>query len=424
MKMKMSKISNRLSSQPRWILGLFIGLVLLAALSRSSNVRDKFPDKSGMSQIRVPSKGRGYPPVLAYWICGGKGDSKRMLRLLKAIYHPRNQYLLQLDAGAPESERAELAISIQSGSAFGAFGNVDVVGKSYPVDMMGSSALSATLHAAALLLKIGSDWDWFISLSPSDYPLVTQDDLLHAFTFLPKDLNFIDYSSNNGWKERLKTNQIVIDPNLYYRENTPIMHAVETRTTPDAFKIFGGSPWMILTRDFMEYCVRGWDNFPRKLLMYLTNTAYPLELYFHTVICNSPDFQNTTINSTLRYINWDSSTATGEPQLLKISHYNSMIASGSAFGRPFKEDDPVLQKIDENILNRTANRFVPGKWCLGGGMLNKSIDESSKVEEELCSTKGNIDAVKPSSYGIKLRVLLSKLVEDGRVTTSQCQQQL
>jgi hypothetical protein len=32
-----------------------------------------------------------------------------------------------------------------------------------------------TLHAAAILLREGADWDWFINLSSSDYPLVTQD---------------------------------------------------------------------------------------------------------------------------------------------------------------------------------------------------------------------------------------------------------
>lgn len=32
-----------------------------------------------------------------------------------------------------------------------------------------------TLHAAAFLLSQAQDWDWFINLSASDYPLVTQD---------------------------------------------------------------------------------------------------------------------------------------------------------------------------------------------------------------------------------------------------------
>jgi hypothetical protein len=32
-----------------------------------------------------------------------------------------------------------------------------------------------TLHAAAILLRDGGDWDWFINLSASDYPLVSQD---------------------------------------------------------------------------------------------------------------------------------------------------------------------------------------------------------------------------------------------------------
>lgn len=106
-----------------------------------------------------------------------------MLRLLKAIYHPRNQYLLQLDAESSGHERGELALSIQSEKVFQAFGNFNVVGKSYAVNQMGASALGATLHAAALLLKISTDWDWFITLSASDYPLMTQDGKYYTPTF-------------------------------------------------------------------------------------------------------------------------------------------------------------------------------------------------------------------------------------------------
>lgn len=172
-----------------------------------------------------------------------------------------------------------------------------------------------------------------------------------------------------------------------------------------------GSPYMILTRDLMEFCIQGWDNFPRKLLMYLTNTAYPQELYFQTVICNTPEFLNTTINTTLRYINH-------EP-----SQYHPMISTHSAFGRPFKEDDPVLQKIDETVLNRTANGFVQGEWCLNGGKVNETMLKNGTEVEEVCSGDGNIDVVKPSLYGIELRVVLRKLVEDGRLKKGRCQEQ-
>lgn len=121
------------------------------------------------------SKGPSFPPVLAYWILGSKGDSKRMLRLLKAVYHPRNQYLLQLDSDSSDQERLELVFSVENEKVFRAFGNVNVVGKSYAVNQMGASGLAAMLHAAALLLKLSPDWDWFINLSSSDYPLLTQD---------------------------------------------------------------------------------------------------------------------------------------------------------------------------------------------------------------------------------------------------------
>jgi len=136
-----------------------------------ANLQEQYNDPKKI----LVSKGKGHPPVFAYWIFGTKGESKKMMRLLKAIYHPRNQYLLQLDDCSSDSERMDLALYIKSHMVFEEFGNVNVVGKSYGINKMGSSSLSASLHAAALLLKVNSDWDWFFTLSASDYPLMTQD---------------------------------------------------------------------------------------------------------------------------------------------------------------------------------------------------------------------------------------------------------
>ncbi|XP_062104768.1 beta-glucuronosyltransferase GlcAT14C-like [Humulus lupulus] len=103
------------------------------------------------------------------------GFMELMETVLKAIYHPRNRYLLELDSSSSDNERESLALSVQSEKAFQAFANVDVIGKSYALNEIGSSALAAALHAAALFLKINADWDWFITLSVADYPLMTQN---------------------------------------------------------------------------------------------------------------------------------------------------------------------------------------------------------------------------------------------------------
>ncbi|KAJ6892778.1 hypothetical protein NC651_025862 [Populus alba x Populus x berolinensis] len=86
-----------------------------------------------------------------------------------------------------------------------------------------------------------------------------------------------------------------------------LYYAVETPTSPDAFEILGGSPWLIHSRAFMEYCVQGWDNLP--------------------LMCNT----------------------------LESCTDDKMLNSGAAFARPFKEDAAALDVIDENVLSREPN---------------------------------------------------------------------
>ncbi|XP_014489833.1 beta-glucuronosyltransferase GlcAT14C [Vigna radiata var. radiata] len=423
--MRTSKFPCRGLDYRLYLLIFVVCLVLYGTVSRLNTANVSHATVSELRHFNpkhVVSKGKGYPPVLAYWILGTKGDSKKMLRLLKAVYHPRNQYLLQLDDRSSQSERMDLAISVKSFKVFDEFGNVNVIGKSYAINKMGSSALSAPLHAAALLLKLNSEWDWFITLSASDYPLMTQDDILHAFTFLPRYVNFIHYTNKTIRNEQRDINQIVVDQSLHYEKDSPLFFAVESRDTPDAFKLFRGSPWMVLTRAFMEYCVTGWDNLPRKLLMFFTNVAYPVESYFHTVLCNSKQFQNTTVDNNLMYSLWD--TDPSESQFLDMSHYDTMLETGAAFARPFGEGDVVLEKIDDLILNRSSNGLVQGEWC-SNSETNKTTEVSESEEEEqeeefLCSESGNVDVVKPGPFGIKLKILLAEIVNKRKFIPNQC----
>ena len=61
------------------------------------------------------------------------------------------------------------------------FGNVMVIGKADLVTYKGPTMIASTLHAVAILLKEAKDWDWFVNLSASDYPLMSQDGKKHFY---------------------------------------------------------------------------------------------------------------------------------------------------------------------------------------------------------------------------------------------------
>uniref|UniRef100_A0A1D1Z8Q2 Xylosyltransferase 1 n=1 Tax=Anthurium amnicola TaxID=1678845 RepID=A0A1D1Z8Q2_9ARAE len=399
------------------VLPLFLIVAVVLGTLRSSFLRSAGgPGEEFKLLARAPSRGLGLPPVFAYWISGTGGETEKILRLLKAVYHPRNRYLLHMDAGSSTEERTRLAISVRSESVFRTFRNVDVVGKGYAVDRTGSSALAATLHGAAVLLRIGGDWDWFITLSSSDYPVVTQDDLLYAFTAVPRDLNFVDHTSHLGWKEYERFDKIVVDPSLHLNTTTQSFFATEIRKTPDAFKIFTGSPWVILSKPFLEHCIHGWDNLPRKLLLYFTNVAYPVESYFQTLLCNSPEFRNTTVNNDLRYFVWDDPPKL-EPLILNKTHYKPIVRSGAAFARRFAENDPVLKKLDKKVLRRSAGAVVHGRWC--SGLVGKRGMKT--LVRDPCLSWGDINVVEPGPYGRRLKSLVSLLISEERLHSNQCE---
>lgn len=340
-------------------------------------------------------------PRIAYLISGTKGDSQRMRRTLQAVYHPRNQYILHLDLEAPPRERIDLATFIKGDPTFRELDNVRVMAQSNLVTYRGPTMVACTLQAAAILLKESAEWDWFINLSASDYPLVTQDDLLHVFSNISRNINFIEHTQILGWKVNQRAKPIIIDPGLYLSKKTDIALTNQRRPFPTSFKLFTGSAWVILTRSFLEYCIWGWDNLPRTLLLYYTNFVSSPEGYFHTVICNTEDFKNTAVSHDLHYIAWDSPPKQ-HPMTLSAKHFNNMTTSGAAFARKFAKNEAVLDKIDKELLGRPEGRFSPGAWCIG------STDNGA----DPCSVSGNDSVFRPGPGAERLQELVQKLLSE------------
>ncbi|KAK1390046.1 beta-glucuronosyltransferase GlcAT14A [Heracleum sosnowskyi] len=397
-----------MAAEKKWLFTLFsaafLSLILLISILTTFSYHTPYP--------LILRRGVNFPPAFAYYISGNSGDCDRLFRLLLAVYHPRNRYLLHLGTESSDFERRRLGYLIRSVSVMRAFGNVDVVGKPDAMTYMGSSNIAAILRGASVLLKVDSGWSWFVYLTAGDYPLITQDDLSHVFSSVRRDLNFIDHTSDLGWKEGQRIQPIVVDPGLYLARRVQIFHATEKRKMPDAFKVYTGSPWVTLSRSFLEYCVLGWDNLPRTLLMFTTNVVLSEEVYFHSVICNSPEFQNTTVNSDLRYMVWDDPPKM-EPVYLNISNYEHMVQSGAAFARQFTKDEAVLDMIDKKILNRGRNRATPGAWCTG----------RSSWFTDPCSQWDDVNILKPGIHAKKFQESIENLLKDWNRSPIKCIEQ-
>ncbi|TVU22758.1 hypothetical protein EJB05_32476, partial [Eragrostis curvula] len=364
-----------------------------------------------------PPPGAGVPR-LAYLVSGSKGDLDRLWRALHALYHPRNQYVVHLDREAPVGERMELAARVANSTVFRRAGNVHVIRRANMVTYRGPTMVANTLHACAVLLRRGKEWDWFINLSASDYPLMTQDDILHVFSTLPRNVNFVEHTGYLGWKEGQRAKPMIVDPGLYRSTKQDIFWVSQKRELPTAFKLFTGSAWVGLTRDFVEYCVWGWDNLPRTLLMYYANFVSSPEGYFQTVLCNAPRFVSTVANHDLHHIQWDVPPRQ-HPHALALADLPRMVDSGAPFARKFPRDDPVLDAIDDHLLGRPSSNgngngtataatmaaFVPGGWC-GGDAACREVD--------------NDWVLRPGPGAERLQRLMDRVVRSEAFPNSQC----
>ena len=204
---------------------------------------------------------------------------------------------------------------------------------------------------------------------------------------------------------------ILIDPGFYSSQKSDIFWAPEKRGLPTAFKLYTGSAWMMLSRPFVEYCLWGWDNLPRTILMYYANFLSSPEGYFHTVICNVEEFKNTTVNHDLHFISWDNPPKQ-HPHFLTSENYKSMVNSNAPFARKFGKREAVLDKIDSELLRSNSNGFVPGKW-LATENGNDTVGSSYRVVNDTSE-------IWPGPGADRLKNLVRKLLSKENFRPRQC----
>lgn len=93
------------------------------------------------------------------------------------------------------------------------------------------------------------------------------------------------------------------------------------------------------------------------------------------------------------------------PRILTLNDTKKMIDSGAPFARKFKRDDPLLDKIDKDLLGRKKGSFTPGGWC----------SDSPK-----CTKVGDPSNIKPGRGAYRFKHLIARLALTSKLKQNQC----
>lgn len=89
-----------------------------------------------------------------------------------------------------------------------------------------------------------------------------------------------------------------------------------------------------------------------------------------------------------------------------------MVASNAPFARKFRRDEPVLDRIDTELLGRSFSRFARGGW-LGDEEISNSSAHPKYVSV-------NVSKLRPGSGMERLKRLISGLISAEDFHSSHC----
>ncbi|CAM9333771.1 unnamed protein product [Phaeothamnion confervicola] len=326
---------------------------------------------------------------MAYFImAGGASEVRKLKRMLPVIYSEDNYYLVHLDRKTALSDRENLRAYL------GAFekGNAMLLEPALTVSWGGFSITLAAIFGLASAVQWFPEWDYFINLSASDFPLLTQPEIAEVLGAV-KDhgVSFVKGAPLEPRFERRVTRYI--DDQGLYRDKFTRQPMNPLRTG-----VFKGEFWVVLHRSYAEYLTESPDNVARMLMTYFSKFRISDESYFQTVACHPSAPESTRIcGDYLRQINW--------PQLLRGQTYRlhpkpisadqvfTFLSSGALFARKFDLEVPAsaaaMDRIEELLKDSSRSAARVERSLARINNATEIIDRSS-----FCNSTG--EWVKPA----------------------------
>ncbi|GJQ14434.1 hypothetical protein GpartN1_g6225.t1 [Galdieria partita] len=313
---------------------------------------------------------------VAYFIQVSTSNLHLFNRLLYRLYDTQHVYAVHFDCPCNQTTVDSIIRAIQMGN----FSNIHIIPHE-TLTYSGISLVLNTLSAMTYLLKYPAgtssqkEWDFFINLSGSDYPLLTPCDqvkvLGEAVNMIPTSayINFLQIFENHDSEYRRSL--LYLDPALTMNRKLVSENCLEKKALNPVqvhpfqhyfnFTLYKAEAWMILSREAVKYLTC--ESFPRWMLASFVNTVSSPEHYFVTVLKGSSIWKNTIIPFAFRYVRWIHPklprASTQHPFELDLHgdlFWEDIYESGCFFARKFSQQDSLLQsRIDSEIagLNST-----------------------------------------------------------------------
>ena len=258
-------------------------------------------------------------------------------RLFRAIYHPANYYLVHVD------RRSAVRLQTEIQDFLSSFTNAFLM-KSQSILWGGYSMVDAELRGIEELLKISSEWEFFINLSGQDFPLKLQT---HIQDFLSRNRGNDFIKVANQSKVRPETlNRI---QNYFIEFGNRILHTSMNRPYLRGVTPQIGNQWMILSRKFCEFV--SYSPEVERFKRFYRYTLIPDESFFQTVMMNT-NYKGAIVNDDKRIIDWvPMGTIKLRPRDFTSKDVGFLLASQGLFARKFDEtvDAGILSILESNL---------------------------------------------------------------------------
>jgi len=265
---------------------------------------------------------------LVYMIVAHK-DPHQVIRLILKLMDGNSTFIIHFGKDARDEDYSILSEKFKNSN------NVTFIKRFETI--WGKGIIDPVLEGVQTIIRESISCDFLILMSGQDYPLKKNDEIIQFFSEY-QGFSFInsvplpdpewDMNISSRWENyyfnfinpRKSKNRRRVNLGLNLIVNLFILVLKGKRKFPKDYIPYGGSAWWCLSKEGVDF-LHTFTNENPKFIKFFENVFIPDEIFFQTVLVNSP-LKSKIINASLTYDDW--STNAEHPKNLCIEDFNKL----------------------------------------------------------------------------------------------------